>query len=114
MLINAAKAMKALSDPNRIRIIEILSNKEMCVCEITSVLNLATSTVSNHLSILRNAGIIEDKKDGKWVNYRVKTPAENQYVQHVLFVLKNWVRDSETVQKDKIKSRRADRNQLCK
>ena len=114
MIDTATDVMKALSDPNRIRIIEMLSHKEMCVCEITSVLKLATSTVSKHLSILRDAGIIEDEKDGKWVNYKIKTPTENEYIQHLLFVIKNWVRDSETVQKDKSNSCRADRNQLCK
>jgi len=114
MLNNVTDVMKALSDPNRIRIVEMISDKSMCVCEITSVLNLATSTVSKHLSVLRDAGIIEDEKDGKWVNYRLKMPANNEFVQHVLFVLKNWVRDSNTVQRDKNNSCRTDRNQLCK
>jgi len=113
MLNDVTKVFKALSDSNRIRIIEMITDKAMCVCEITSILGLATSTVSKHLSILRDAGIIEDEKDGKWVNYRLKSPAANEYVQHLLFLMKNWVRDIEIVEQDRTTSGSVDRNQLC-
>ena len=63
------KVFKALSDSNRIRILKMLEVRPLCVCEITEVLKLATSTVSKHLSILRDAGYIIDQKEGKWVNY---------------------------------------------
>ena len=56
------KIFKALSDSNRIRIIKMLQIRPLCVCEITAVLNLATSTVSKHLSILREADLIYDIK----------------------------------------------------
>ena len=65
------KIFKALSDQNRIRILKMLQIRSLCVCEITEVLNLATSTVSKHLSILRDADLIFDEKDGKWVNYHL-------------------------------------------
>ncbi len=110
---DVTKVFKALSDSNRIRIIEMLSEKAMCVCEIRAVLGLATSTVSKHLSILRDAGIITDEKDGKWVNYQLKTPADNEYVQHLLFLLKNWVRSTEIVVQDRNASETVNRNQLC-
>ena len=61
MLKEKAKIFKALSDPNRLRILKMLQTKDLCVCEITSVLNLATSTVSKHLSILRDSGFIIEK-----------------------------------------------------
>ena len=64
-----AKIFQALSDTNRIRILKMLEMRPLCVCEITDVLKLATSTVSKHLSILRDAGFIIDEKEGRWVNY---------------------------------------------
>ncbi|MDD5772356.1 MAG: metalloregulator ArsR/SmtB family transcription factor [bacterium] len=60
---------KALSDKNRIRVILALNKKELCVCQITRLLNLAPSTVSKHLSILNHARIIESRKEGRWVHY---------------------------------------------
>jgi len=113
MMNNVTKVFKALSDSNRIRIVEMITDKAMCVCEITTVLGLATSTVSKHLSILRDAGIIEDEKDGKWVNYRLKSPAANEYVQHLLFLVKNWVKDIKIVEQDRNASCSVDRSQLC-
>ena len=68
MLDKQEKIFKALSDSNRIRIVKMLQRKSLCVCEIKDVINLATSTVSKHLSILREAGLIVDWKDGKWIN----------------------------------------------
>jgi len=61
------KTFKAVSDPNRIRILKMLEVRELCVCEITEILNLAASTVSKHLSLLRDAEFILDRKEGKWV-----------------------------------------------
>ncbi len=66
------QTFKALSDANRVRILKMLQVKPFCVCEITEILNLATSTVSKHLSLLREAGFIIDEKEGKWVNYRLR------------------------------------------
>ena len=65
----SAQALKALGEANRIRILKMLEIRPLCVCEITAVLRLAPSTVSKHLSILREAGFIIDQKEGKWVNY---------------------------------------------
>jgi len=62
---------KALSEENRVRIILALRNGELCVCEIIALLGLAPSTVSKHMSILRQAGIVEGRKDGRWMYYRL-------------------------------------------
>ncbi|GJQ61727.1 MAG: hypothetical protein SCALA702_07800 [Melioribacteraceae bacterium] len=72
----AIKIFKALSDPNRLRVVKMLEAGELCVCEITTILGLAPSTVSKHLSILNEAGLILDEKRGKWVYYRLasRTP----------------------------------------
>jgi ArsR family transcriptional regulator, arsenate/arsenite/antimonite-responsive transcriptional repressor len=62
---------KALAHPARLRILAMLRGGELCVCQITAVLGLAPSTVSAHLSELRRAGLVAERKDGRWVAYRL-------------------------------------------
>lgn len=61
---------KALSDPGRLRALFVLKKGELCVCQIGALLELAPSTVSKHLSILKEAGLVEGCKRGRWVYYR--------------------------------------------
>lgn len=61
---------KALSDPNRVRILLALRRGELCVCQITELFGFAPSTVSKHLSILHHAGMIQSRKAERWVYYR--------------------------------------------
>ncbi len=60
---------KALADETRLRILKLLEVREMCVCEIMVALNLTQPTASHHLGLLENAGLINDRKEGKWVFY---------------------------------------------
>ncbi len=70
--------LKALSDEIRLRIINILSrHDELCVCEIVDTLSLPQSTISRHLTVLKNAGLVEDRKQGLWVIYRLKIGKED-------------------------------------
>ena len=85
------RVMKALSDPNRVKIIKMLSEKELCVCEITAALQLAQPTVSKHLKILEDAGLVDFNKDGSWVNYRLATNNSNQYAEVMLAHMHNWL-----------------------
>ena len=62
---------KALSDENRIRALMMLVGGELCVCQIIEMLGLAPSTVSKHMSILRQAGLVETHKEGRWIYYRL-------------------------------------------
>ena len=61
---------KALSDAQRVRILMLLRDGELCVCQIVAVLRLANSTISKHLSILSTSGLVEVRKDGRWSYYR--------------------------------------------
>jgi ArsR family transcriptional regulator len=65
------KTFKALSDPTRLRIILLLMKEELCVCELHFVLNMEQSRISHHLRILRDADLVEDVRDGKWIIYRI-------------------------------------------
>jgi DNA-binding transcriptional ArsR family regulator len=69
-----AQVLKALAHPTRLLLVEELARKTKCVCELTDAAGLDISTVSKHLSLLRNAGIVEDEKRGLKVFYSLKTP----------------------------------------
>jgi len=112
MLDKQEKIFKALSDKNRIRIVKMLQKKSLCVCEIKDVLNLATSTVSKHLSILREAGLIVDWKDGKWINYKIN-PEPDSLVSNALLYTQLQIEDDETIKNDRKLISCVDRNILC-
>ncbi len=112
MLEKQEKIFKALSDSNRIRIVKMLQKKSLCVCEIKDILKLATSTVSKHLSILREAGLIVDWKDGKWINYKIN-PEPDALVSNALLYIQLQIEDDETVKKDRKLTCCVDRNKLC-
>jgi len=69
-----SKVFKALGDETRLRILKILGVKEMCVCEVIIALGLTQPTASHHLGILKNVGLIKDRKEGRWVYYSVTKP----------------------------------------
>jgi len=108
------KTFKALSDPSRIRILKMLEIRPLCVCEITAVLGLAASTVSKHLSILRNAGLIFDQKEGKWVNYYLNTTSQKNYVRDLLPLVRKWLPEEAQIQRDKGNVKHVKRELLCK
>jgi len=62
---------KALGDPTRLRIVKLLGNGELCVCQLTAALQMGQSRISRHLAILKACGLIEDRRAGKWVHYRL-------------------------------------------
>jgi ArsR family transcriptional regulator, arsenate/arsenite/antimonite-responsive transcriptional repressor len=71
LLRQAVRTVKAMAHPVRLRILAIVAAGEVCVCQLTAVLGLATSTVSGHLADLRAAGLVVERKTGKWVYYRL-------------------------------------------
>jgi DNA-binding transcriptional ArsR family regulator len=62
---------KALADENRVRMLLALKDRELCVCQIIELFGLAPSTVSKHMSILRQAQLVEGRKEGRWMHYRL-------------------------------------------
>ena len=108
-----AKTFQALSDTNRIRILKMLEVRPLCVCEITEILKLANSTVSKHLSILREADFILDRKDGKWVNYYLNKSKNNHYIDSLLPLISDWIPEDKIVREDQRKVKSVDRNIIC-
>jgi ArsR family transcriptional regulator len=91
------KVMKALSDPNRVKIIKMLQQRVLCVCEMKAALNIAQPTVSKHLKLLEDAGLVESDKDGLWVNYRLTNGNSSPYAATVLGNLRHWLNDDTQV-----------------
>ena len=81
---------KALSDENRVRALMLISQGELCVCQLIEMLRLAPSTVSKHMSILRQARLVESRKDGRWMYYRL---ADEDPPKEVIQAIR-WVQNS--------------------
>ncbi|MBU4261928.1 MAG: metalloregulator ArsR/SmtB family transcription factor [Proteobacteria bacterium] len=92
------RVMKALSDPSRVKIIKILGVKELCVCELRQLLGLAQPTVSKHLKILEEAGLVDYRKEGSWIIYRLSTGEDSEYARVMLGNVKGWLDEEPQVQ----------------
>ena len=68
------RMFRAFSDPTRLRILNLLLTGELCVCDIVSTLRIAQPTVSRHLAYLKSAGLVESRRDGLWMHYKLATP----------------------------------------
>jgi ArsR family transcriptional regulator, arsenate/arsenite/antimonite-responsive transcriptional repressor len=91
------RVMKALSDPNRVKIVKMLQHKSMCVCEIQSALGIAQPTVSSHLKLLEDAGLVSYQKEGLWVNYGLADGSASPYVATLLGNLRHWLQNDPEV-----------------
>ncbi len=84
---NTAQVFKALSDETRLRIMGLLiAGEELCVCDIIAALDLPQSTVSRHLAYLRNSGLLEDRRQGVWMYYRINQDNKN-FIPSLLDIL---------------------------
>ena len=91
------KVMKAASDPSRVKILKMLQEKVMCVCEIQTALGTAQSTASKHLRILEDAGLVISLKDGLWVNYTLTDGRQSPYAANLLGNLRHWLNEEPEV-----------------
>lgn len=89
--------MKALSDPNRVKILKMLQHRSMCVCELREALQVSQPTVSKHLKILERAGLVNSKKDGLWVDYFLADGSESPYAGSLLGNLRHWMENDTEV-----------------
>ena len=101
------KITKALSDIQRLRILMLLRTGELCVCQIIEVLGLAPSTVSKHLSLLNDAGLLNCRKDGRWSYYRLPEGASLKPVQPALKWLDGMLREDGSIIEDARKLEKA-------
>ena len=91
---------KALSDEGRLRVLLALRQRELCVCQITALLQLATPTVSRHMAVLQQAGLVTSRKAGRWVFYRLAEVAADSPANHALQWVFNTLHDNPTTRRD--------------
>jgi ArsR family transcriptional regulator len=105
------KIIKASADANRIRILSMLQQKKMCVCELAFVLGIAQPSVSRHLKKLKAAGFIEGESEGLWTNYYLSP--QNPYAKNFIRNLSSWAPGEKIIAEDKKRMNKADRKKLC-
>jgi ArsR family transcriptional regulator len=99
------QVFKALADPTRVRILGLLGAGEICVCHIYESLRLPQPLVSRHLAYLRRAGLVDTRKDGLWVYYRMAAPGDTvtstllDTVRHILSHIRTIAKDATRLEK---------------
>ena len=107
------KVFKAIGDETRIRLLKLLQQRELCVCELMQALDMTQSRVSRNLGILKNAGLVEDRRDGLWVHYSLNDEAK-PYVKELLEILKDSCNDDKIVAKDFVELSKAQKlSNIC-
>jgi ArsR family transcriptional regulator len=112
MLKKMEKIYKALGDRNRLRIINMLKERSMCVCEITEILKLSQSTVSGHLRVLKESEIVEDRKDGLWIEYSLCK--DEKLNKKLLALTETFFETDREMKEERERALNADRQILCK
>ena len=109
---------KALADPNRVRALLALRNGELCVCQIIELLDLAPSTVSKHMSIIKQAGLVVSRKEERWMYYRLPdNKTSSELIRNTLRWIFSMLGDIESVGRDQKKLsgiKRQNPSSLCK
>ena len=113
-LSSTVHALKALAHPGRLRILAMLRGGELCVCQMTAVLELAASSVSAHLADLKRAGLVGERKDGRWVFHRLMEGEEAS--AHLEPVVRALARDPQVAADERLlrELRRVDVEELCR
>ena len=96
------QALKILSDEVRLKIISLLAENELCVCELMEALRMSQSRISNHLRILRNTGIIEAKREGKWIFYSLARGTMDKVLWEIVQAIVNKIDEEEYLTREKI------------
>ncbi len=107
---------KALSDENRVRALMLLSQGELCVCQLIEMLRLAPSTVSKHMSILRQARLVESRKEGRWMYYRLADEdPPKEVIQAIRWVQNSLAKDKQILADARQVKRvcKIDKDELC-
>ena len=90
----------ALSDPNRVRLLIACLDQERCVCQLVELIDLSNASISKHLAVLRNAGLLESRKDGRWVHYQTP-PSPTAIILDALTFVRTHALNNDQIQSDK-------------
>jgi DNA-binding transcriptional ArsR family regulator len=109
--------LKALADENRVRILLALRPEELCVCQIVAFLRLAPSTVSKHMAILKQARLVESRKEGRWVLYRLAQDRAATAAKQITDLVARLLADDPRAREDVKRLKQVlqqDRDALCR
>ncbi len=107
---------KALAEENRLRIMLALEGQELCVCQLIELLELAPSTVSKHMSVLRQARLVDGRKEGRWMYYRLADERASVVVKEAIAWVKKSLSGNERILEDMNRLKeilKIDREVLC-
>ena len=91
---------KALADRTRLRLLNLMGEDEVCVCYFVEVLGTNQPKISRHLAYLRRAGVVNARRDGKWMHYRVVAPSD-AHAARVFAEVRAWLREEREMQQDR-------------
>jgi ArsR family transcriptional regulator len=103
---NMERFFQALSDKTRLRLLNLMGDQEICVCYFVEILDQPQPKISRHLAYLRRAGIVEARRDGKWMHYRIVMPP-NIGAAQVLRQTLSWLQEERTMQADRARLSKA-------
>jgi ArsR family transcriptional regulator, arsenate/arsenite/antimonite-responsive transcriptional repressor len=101
-----AELFAALADPTRLRLLNLMAGREVCVCYFVEILRQSQPKISRHLAYLRRAGLVKARREGKWMHYRLAAPADPSAAA-VLAAALEQLRDNRQMQVDRAKLDRA-------
>jgi len=111
MLRDTEKLFKIFADKNRLRILKLLEQRRMCVCELAYVLGVTQPSVSRHLKRMKEAGLAGDEQDGFWTNYFLKKGSKER--EKIMGCIKSLLKGDKVIREDLERFRKADRTKIC-
>ena len=109
--------VKALADEHRVRALMALQDRELCVCQIIELLALAPSTVSKHMTVLKQARLVESRKEGRWMHYRLAASEATPEAREALAWLRSRLERNPVIREDSKRLRsivKKEREELCR
>src|ERR1035437_1658043 len=103
---NMERFFQALGDNTRLRLLNLMGDQEICVCYFVEILEQGQPKISRHLAYLRGAGIVEARRDGKWMHYRITRP-KNAGAARLLRQTLTWLKDDRRMQADRARLAKA-------
>ena len=94
------RLFKALADRTRLRLLNLIGEDEVCVCFFVEVLDTNQPKISRHLAYLRRAGVVETRRDGKWMHYRIAEP-EDAHAARLFGEVRAWLAEDREMQRDR-------------
>lgn len=104
---NLLKAMKALSDETRLRILNVLLERECCVCEVMQALDISQTRASRNLGILEGAGFLKSRRDGTWMHYSIDWQSASSYAKSLAEIVRSFTVDDEVLAGDRERLKQA-------